>query len=120
MKAALAHSERTPHTGEDFHRAVVRRARGRMGQTRFNPETEATVGLMDKVKAQAGQVAQKAQDAAQSGHAKLDEVQEKRRVDGLYRDLGAAVYAQRTGSDQSANADQIDRLIAEISSSLPG
>jgi len=73
------------------------------------------VGLMDKVKAQAGQVAQKAQGAAQSGQAKLDQVQEKHRVDGLFRELGAAVYAQRTSSGGPDNAE-VERLIKEISS----
>lgn len=73
------------------------------------------MGLMDKVKAQATQVAQKAQGAAQSGQAKLDQVQEKRKVEGLFRDLGAAVYAQRVGSAQPDAQAEVDRLIQEIS-----
>ena len=72
------------------------------------------MGLMDKVKAQASQVAQKAQGAAQSGQAKIDQVQEKRRVDGLFRELGAAVYAQHSGlTGPDAQAD-VERLIQEI------
>jgi len=85
-------------------------------RTRDQPRNGGTkVGLMDKVKAQAGQVAQKAQGAAQSGQAKLDQVQEKHRVDGLFRELGAAVYAQRTSSGGPDNAE-VERLIKEISS----
>jgi hypothetical protein len=72
------------------------------------------MGLMDKVKAQATQVAQKAQGAAQTGQAKLDQVQEKRKVDGLFRDLGAAVYAQRSGSNGAESQAEVERLIQEI------
>ncbi len=70
--------------------------------------------LFDKVKAQANQVAQKAQEAGKAGQAKLDEVQAKRKVDGLYRDLGAAVYAQRVGHADAGSSAEIDRLVAAI------
>ena len=52
------------------------------------------MGLMDRVKAQATELAQKTQGTAK---AKLDEAQAKRRADALLRSLGAAVYAERTG-----------------------
>ena len=55
------------------------------------------MGLMDKVKAQATQVAQKAQEGARTGQAKLADAQSKKRADALLRDLGAAVYAERSG-----------------------
>jgi hypothetical protein len=67
--------------------------------------------LFDKMKEQAAQAAQKAQDAAQRGQAKLDEAQAKRKEDALLRDLGAAVYAERTGGGSSGD---VDRLVAEI------
>lgn len=67
--------------------------------------------LFDKVKEQAAQAAQKAQEAAQRGQSKLDEAQAKRKEDALLRDLGAAVYAERTGGGSSG---EIDRLVAEI------
>jgi hypothetical protein len=68
--------------------------------------------LFDKMKEQAAQAAQKAQEAAQKGQAKLDEAQAKRREDQLLRDLGAAVYAERTsGAD---NAADVEKLIADI------
>jgi hypothetical protein len=69
------------------------------------------MALLDKMKEQAAQAAQKAQQAAQAGQAKLDETQAKRKEDSLLRDLGAAVYAERTGGGSSG---EVDRLVAEI------
>lgn len=61
------------------------------------------MGLMDKVKQQAGQALVKAQQGVSQGQAKLDQVQAKRQADALLRDLGAAYYAaQRTGGSQEA------------------
>jgi hypothetical protein len=71
--------------------------------------------LFDKVKEQAAQAAQKAQEAAQKGQAKLDEAQAKRREDALLRDLGAVVYAERTGTAGADSAGDIERLVADIS-----
>jgi len=70
--------------------------------------------LFDKVKAQATQVAQKAQEAGKAGQAKLDEVQAKRKADGLFRDLGAAVYAERRGHGDAGTTAEIDRLVEAI------
>lgn len=72
------------------------------------------MGLMDRVKAQATQVAQKAQEAGKAGQAKLDQVQAKRKADSLLRDLGAAVYAQRTGSGGPDAAAKVDQLVTEL------
>ena len=52
------------------------------------------MGLMDKVKAQATQLADKAQ---QAGQAKLAEVQSKRKADALLLELGGITYTQRMG-----------------------
>lgn len=52
------------------------------------------MGLMDKMKQQAGQALQKAQQGVSQGQAKLDQVQAKRQADVLLRNLGAAYYAQ--------------------------
>jgi len=71
------------------------------------------MALMDKMKAQASQLAQKAQEAGKAGQAKLEDVQARRRADGLLRDLGAAVYAKHSGQD---DAGEIDRLIGELAS----
>jgi hypothetical protein len=77
------------------------------------------MGLLDRVREQAAQVAQRAgqatQEAAQQGKAKLDQAQAKRRADAMFRDLGAAVYAERTGRGGTDTADKIERLIKALS-----
>jgi hypothetical protein len=76
------------------------------------------MGLMDRVKEQAAQVAQRTaqvtQEAAQQGKARLDQAQAKRRADAMFRDLGAAVYAERTGRGGTDTADKIERLVSAL------
>jgi len=55
------------------------------------------MGLMDKVKAQATQLADKAQQAGQAGQAKLADIQAKRKGDALLLELGGITYTQRMG-----------------------
>ncbi|HVB00392.1 MAG TPA: hypothetical protein VNE42_03910 [Acidimicrobiales bacterium] len=71
--------------------------------------------LFDKVKAQATQLAQKAQEAGKAGQSKLEDVQARRRADGLLRDLGAATYAERSGRATGDTNAEIDRLMGELS-----
>ena len=71
------------------------------------------MALMDKMKAQANQLAQKAQEAGKAGQAKVEDVQARRRSDALLRDLGAAVYAQHTGTGSDNRAD-VERIVAEL------
>lgn len=73
------------------------------------------MGLMDKVKAQATQLAQKTQEAAAEGKARLDQAQANRRGDALLRNLGAAVYADRTGRGGPDSQGKIDKLFRDIS-----
>ncbi len=77
------------------------------------------MGLMDRFREQAAQVAQRTaqvtQEAAQQGKAKLDQAQAKRRADAMFRDLGAAVYAERTGRGGTDTADKIERLVKALS-----
>jgi hypothetical protein len=77
------------------------------------------MGLMDRVREQAAQVAQRTaqatQEAANQGRAKLDQAQAKRRADAMFRDLGAAVYAERTGRGGTDTADKIERLVKALS-----
>jgi hypothetical protein len=73
------------------------------------------MGLMDKVKAQATQLAQKTQEAAQEGKARLDQAQANRRGDALLRQLGALVFAERTGRGTPDSQAKIDQLISTIS-----
>jgi hypothetical protein len=73
------------------------------------------MGFMDKVREQSTQLAQKAQETAREGKVKLDQAQAKRRADAIFRDLGAAVYAERTGRAGVDNKEKIDRLIEALS-----
>jgi hypothetical protein len=73
------------------------------------------MALIDKIKAQAAVVAQKAQEAGKAGQSKLEDVQARRRADALLRQLGAAVYAQRSGKAGDDNAAEIERLVGELS-----
>jgi len=72
------------------------------------------MALFDKVKEQANQLAQKAQEAGKAGQAKVQDAQSKRKADGILRQLGAAYYAQRSGTAASDNSAEIDRLIGEL------
>jgi hypothetical protein len=72
------------------------------------------VGLMDKVKAQATVLAQKGQETAREGKVKFDQAQAKRRADIMLRNLGAAVYAERTDRGTPGTRADIDRLVADI------
>jgi hypothetical protein len=69
------------------------------------------VGLMDKMKEQAGQLAEKGKQGMAQGQAKLDEMQQKKQIDSLLRDLGAATYAaERKGGPR----EEVQRLLAAI------
>ncbi len=74
------------------------------------------MGLMDKVRAQATQLAQKTQETARDSKVKFDQAQAKRRGEVMLRNLGAMVYADRTGRGTPDTAAEIDRLVTEISS----
>ncbi|HXZ83736.1 MAG TPA: hypothetical protein VED84_08420 [Acidimicrobiales bacterium] len=70
--------------------------------------------FIDKMKAGAAQAAHKAQEAAKAGQAKLDEAKAKREQDAMFRDLGAAVYAERSGTADAGTSAEIDRLVAAL------
>jgi hypothetical protein len=72
------------------------------------------MGLMDKVKAQATVLAQKTQDTAREGKARLDQAQAARHADVMLRNLGALVYAEQTGRAAPDSAEQLARLVAQI------
>jgi hypothetical protein len=73
------------------------------------------MGLMDKVKAQANVLAQKTQETVNEGKARLDQAQSQRRADVMLRNLGALVFAERTGRGTADTQAQIDKLVADIS-----
>jgi hypothetical protein len=71
------------------------------------------VGLLDRMKEQAATATAtaKARDAAQKGQAKLDALQAARAADALLRDLGAAIYAERTGRAGAGTEATIQRTL---------
>ena len=71
------------------------------------------MGILDKVKVQAGQLAEKAQHGVAQGQAKIDALQARRALDALLRDLGMATYrADRHGGPRS----DVDRLLGDVES----
>ncbi len=72
------------------------------------------MGLMDKVKAQATQLADKAQHAAQEGQAKIAELQAKRKADGLLLELGGIVYSERAGRPVDNGETRVAQLVAQL------
>ena len=72
------------------------------------------MGLMDKVKAQATQLADKAQQAGQAGQAKLQDLQAKRKGDALLLELGGEVYNQKVGRADGSADTRIAGLVARL------
>jgi uncharacterized protein (DUF2164 family) len=72
------------------------------------------MALMDKMKAQAAQLAQMAQEAGKTGQAKIEEVQARRKADGVLRELGLAYYSQRVGGATGDPTSQMSTLIEEL------
>ena len=65
------------------------------------------MGFLDKLQ-------QTAKETLDKGKEKLEDVQADRTADKLLRDLGAWYYAGRTGRDEGAAADHIERIVAEL------
>lgn len=72
------------------------------------------MGLMDKVKAQATQIADKAQHAGQVGQAKIADMQARRRADALLLELGGLVYLERAGRPVSDGETRVAALVARL------
>ena len=65
------------------------------------------MGFLDKAKENLEKVAKQGQD-------KLDEVQSKKKADGMLRDLGAWTYAMSTGRDKGQGPTEVQRITAEL------
>ena len=74
------------------------------------------MGFMDKVKAQATVLAEKAQEGAKAGQAKLSEMQAKKHADALLLELGGIAYTQQAGRAAPGAEARYSELITEISS----
>jgi hypothetical protein len=72
------------------------------------------MGLLDKMKDAAQTATVAAKDAAAKGQAKMNDAQAKKTADGMLRDLGAAVYATKTGRATPTTDGDIDRLVASL------
>ncbi len=70
------------------------------------------MGLMDKVKASAQNVAAEAKKATAQAQGKVGQIQLRKKADEAAKQLGYLVHKERTGG-ASGGADA-DRLVAEI------
>ena len=77
------------------------------------------MALFDRMKGQAQQTASQlaatGRVTASAGQAKIDDLQAKRQVDGLLRDLGQLIYGQKTGRASPGDVEAIDRIVESIS-----
>src|SRR3954451_9937773 len=72
------------------------------------------MGFLDKVKTTAQQVAEKAQEGAKQGQEKIQEARAKRSADAVLKDLGTALYLDRTGRGTPQLTAEVERLTAEL------
>ncbi len=72
------------------------------------------MGLMDKVKAQATQLAEKAQEAGKVGQAKIGNLQTKKQADTLLRELGAHHFAKAKGRGDQQTDSKIAGVMAQL------
>ncbi len=72
------------------------------------------MGLMDKMKAQATQIAEKAQEAGKVGQAKLEAVQARRKADSLLSELGAIAFESRTGRGAPGDERRAELLVEQL------
>ena len=72
------------------------------------------MGLMDKVKAQATQLAEKAQEAGKVGQQKIGNLQTKKQADTLLRELGAHHFAKAKGRGDQQTDTKIAGVMAQL------
>lgn len=72
------------------------------------------MGFMDKVKAQATVLADKAQAGVQQGQAKLQEMQTGKQVDHLLRELGAYVFLSERGRTQPDSEAKVAAIMSQL------
>lgn len=72
------------------------------------------MGLMDRMKAQASHMAERAQEAGKVGQAKIEALQARRKADALLTELGRIAYEAQSGrgapGDDARKADIIEQL----------
>jgi hypothetical protein len=72
------------------------------------------MGFMDKVKAQATVLADKAQTSVQQGQTKLAEMQSGKQADHLLRELGAYVFLSERNRIQPDSEAKVGDLMAQL------
>lgn len=72
------------------------------------------MGLVDKVKAQASQAVEKAQEAGKVGQAKLEAMQARRRADALLAELGAIAYRARGDRARPGDERRAEDIVGEL------
>ncbi|MCU1490296.1 MAG: hypothetical protein JWM85_1701 [Acidimicrobiaceae bacterium] len=72
------------------------------------------MGLMDKFKEQAGQFAEKAQEAGKAGQARLEALQAKRKADALLAELGVLAYRSRTGRGAPGDDRRVGDVVEQL------
>ena len=72
------------------------------------------MGFMDKVKAQATVLADKAQTGVQQGQTKLAEMQTNKQADHILRELGAYVFISERGRNQPDSEQKVAALMAQL------
>ena len=72
------------------------------------------MGFMDKVKAQATVLADKAQTGVQQGQTKLQEMQASKQVDHLLRELGAYVFLSERDRVQPDSEAKVAGIMGEL------
>jgi len=72
------------------------------------------MGFMDKVKAQATVLADKAQTGVQQGQTKLAEMQTNKQADHILRELGAYVFLSERGRNQPDSEQKVAALMAQL------
>ena len=72
------------------------------------------MGFMDKVKAQATTLAEKAQEGAKAGQTKLTQMQAKKQSDALLLELGGIVYLERQGRAQAGADARAEELVSRL------
>ncbi len=72
------------------------------------------MGFMDKVKTQASQLAEKAQESAKAGQDKLSSMQSKKQSDALLLELGGITYLTQAGRAQPGSDARANELVSQI------
>lgn len=72
------------------------------------------MGFMDKVKAQATVLVDKAQTGVQQGQTKIQEMQSGKQVDRLLRDLGAYVFLSERGRTQPDSEAKVSGIMSQL------